>query len=197
MVMKKSKARQCSTALFVRHQDLKGSTFRRKAECSGVLSGMLGGLTVWSVYRWLPCIAFCRRLIQRCQGDTKRIAGTLGRLVKVMTAPLLVLWTDFKDSEDPEGFHCHPPNDGTFLLTQYDAEQPDRHLPGFAWSDSDASCRVGPAIQCWSWCSSVHPHNSRPRPANSAARRKQEKAASSAAGALDVDLNGSDATAEY
>jgi len=42
----------------------------------------------------------------------------------------------------------------------------------------------------------VHPHNSNPRPANAAALLKQEEAATSAAGALDADSNGSDATAE-
>lgn len=41
-----------------------------------------------------------------------------------------------------------------------------------------------------------HPHNSNPRPANAAARLRQEEAATSAAGALDADSNGSDATAE-
>jgi len=42
----------------------------------------------------------------------------------------------------------------------------------------------------------VHPHNSNPNPANAAARLKQQLAATSAAGAFDVDSNGSDATAE-
>jgi len=41
-----------------------------------------------------------------------------------------------------------------------------------------------------------HPHNSNPRPANAAALLRQELAATSAAGAFDVDSNGSDATAE-
>jgi len=41
-----------------------------------------------------------------------------------------------------------------------------------------------------------HSHNSNPRPANAAALLKQEDAATSAAGALDADSNGSDATAE-
>ena len=41
-----------------------------------------------------------------------------------------------------------------------------------------------------------HPHNSNPKPANAAARLKQELAATSAAGALDADSRGSDATAE-
>jgi hypothetical protein len=40
------------------------------------------------------------------------------------------------------------------------------------------------------------PHNSRPNPANAAARLRQEEAATSAAGALDADSSGSDATAE-
>ena len=41
-----------------------------------------------------------------------------------------------------------------------------------------------------------YPHNSNPRPASAAARLKQELAATSAAGAFDVDSSGSDATAE-
>jgi len=41
-----------------------------------------------------------------------------------------------------------------------------------------------------------HPHNSRPNPANAAALLKQEDAATSAAGACDLDSKGSDATAE-
>ncbi len=41
-----------------------------------------------------------------------------------------------------------------------------------------------------------HPHNSNPRPASAAALLKQEEAATSAAGALDADSSGSDATAE-
>ncbi|WP_341884210.1 hypothetical protein [Synechococcus sp. UW140] len=40
------------------------------------------------------------------------------------------------------------------------------------------------------------PHNSNPRPASAAALLKQQLAATSAAGAFDVDSNGSDATAE-
>jgi hypothetical protein len=43
--------------------------------------------------------------------------------------------------------HRHPPGGGAFLMTQLDAEQPDRHPPGFAWSGNDASCRVGLAIR--------------------------------------------------
>jgi len=43
---------------------------------------------------------------------------------------------------------------------------------------------------------SNHPHNSRPNPANSAALRRHEDAATSAAGAQDLDSRGSDATAE-
>ncbi len=42
----------------------------------------------------------------------------------------------------------------------------------------------------------ITPHNSNPRPANAAALLKQEEAATSAAGALDADSNGSNATAE-
>jgi hypothetical protein len=41
-----------------------------------------------------------------------------------------------------------------------------------------------------------HPHNSNPKPANAAARLRQEDAATSAAGASDLDSSGSDATAE-
>jgi len=40
------------------------------------------------------------------------------------------------------------------------------------------------------------PHNSNPRPANAAALLKQEEAATSAAGAWELDSSGSDATAE-
>ena len=43
---------------------------------------------------------------------------------------------------------------------------------------------------------SPYPHNSNPNPANAAALLKQELAATSAAGALDADSRGSDATAE-
>ncbi len=42
----------------------------------------------------------------------------------------------------------------------------------------------------------LYPHNSRPNPANAAALLRQEDAATSAAGALDADSSGSDATAE-
>jgi hypothetical protein len=42
----------------------------------------------------------------------------------------------------------------------------------------------------------LYPHNSNPRPANAAALLRHEDAATSAAGALDADSNGSDATAE-
>ena len=41
-----------------------------------------------------------------------------------------------------------------------------------------------------------YPHNSNPRPANAAALLRQQLAATSAAGAFDVDSSGSDATAE-
>jgi hypothetical protein len=41
-----------------------------------------------------------------------------------------------------------------------------------------------------------HPHNSNPSPANAAALLRHEDAATSAAGALDDDSRGSDATAE-
>ncbi len=43
---------------------------------------------------------------------------------------------------------------------------------------------------------SRYPHNSNPRPASAAALLKHEEAATSAAGALVADSNGSDATAE-
>ena len=46
------------------------------------------------------------------------------------------------------GSLIHLPGDGAFLLIQHDAEQPDRHPPGSACSDSDASCRFGLAIEC-------------------------------------------------
>jgi hypothetical protein len=41
-----------------------------------------------------------------------------------------------------------------------------------------------------------YPHNSNPRPTNAAALLRHEDAATSAAGALDADSRGSDATAE-
>ena len=41
-----------------------------------------------------------------------------------------------------------------------------------------------------------YPHNSRPNPANAAALLRHEDAATSAAGACDLDSNGADATAE-
>ena len=41
-----------------------------------------------------------------------------------------------------------------------------------------------------------YPQSSRPNPANAAALLRQELAATSAAGALDADSSGSDATAE-
>jgi len=41
-----------------------------------------------------------------------------------------------------------------------------------------------------------HPHNSRPNPANAAALLRQEEAATSAAGALDANSSGSNATAK-
>jgi hypothetical protein len=43
----------------------------------------------------------------------------------------------------------------------------------------------------------LYPHNSNPRPANAAALLRQELAAISAAGALDVDSRGSDAFFTY
>ena len=46
------------------------------------------------------------------------------------------------------GSLIHLPDDGAFLLIQHDAEQPDKHPLGSACSGSDASCRVGLAIQC-------------------------------------------------
>jgi hypothetical protein len=51
------------------------------------------------------------------------------------------------EQSGPEDFPEHPQGGGAFLLTQHDAEQPERHLPGSAWSGSDASCRVGLTIQ--------------------------------------------------
>jgi hypothetical protein len=41
-----------------------------------------------------------------------------------------------------------------------------------------------------------YPHNSKPKPASAAALLRHEDAATSAAGALDTDSKGSDATAE-
>ena len=46
------------------------------------------------------------------------------------------------------GSLIHLPGDGAFLLIPHDAEQPDRHPLGSAWSGSDASCRFGLAIGC-------------------------------------------------
>ena len=93
----------------------------------------------------------------------------------------------------PLSAHRHPPGDGASQWIQHDAEQPDRHPPGSACSGSDAIDRTGLGIRCW-W-SLDHPHNSNPKPANAAARLKQELAATSAAGALDADASGPVATA--
>ena len=49
---------------------------------------------------------------------------------------------------NPTTVHLHPPVGDVFLLIQHDAEQPDKHPPGFACSGSDAIYLVGPAIQC-------------------------------------------------
>ena len=49
---------------------------------------------------------------------------------------------------DPISAHRHPQGGGAFLLTQHDAEQPDKHPPGSVWSGSDANERTGLAIQC-------------------------------------------------
>jgi len=54
----------------------------------------------------------------------------------------------------------------------HDAEQPDRHPPGSAWSGSAANDRPSFAIQCL--CSSDNPGNSIPRPSNVAALLRQE-----------------------
>ena len=99
MVLRIRRANQCSSVLSVSSQDLKGSTFRRRVGCSGVLSGMPGDLTVLSAYRWLRCIAIFRKLIQRCQGDIKGIAGILGPLGKVMIVhvrKVLSCWSRIK-----------------------------------------------------------------------------------------------------
>jgi len=53
-----------------------------------------------------------------------------------------------KGSVDPSNAHRHASGDGASQWIQHDAEQPDRHPLGSAWSRSDASCRVGFAIQC-------------------------------------------------
>jgi hypothetical protein len=95
-----------------------------------------------------------------------------------------------KGQSHPVSVQRHPPGDGASQWIQHDAEQPDKHPPGSAWSGSDASFRVGLAIRYW-W-SFHHPHNSKPNPANAAALLKQEEAATSAAGALDADPSGSE-----
>jgi len=77
-----------------------------------------------------------------------------------------------------------PHGDDASQWIQHDAERPDKHLPGSACSGSDASDRTGLGIRCrWSL---LHPHNSNPRPANAAARLKQQEAATSAAGARNL-----------
>jgi len=40
---------------------------------------------------------------------------------------------------DPISAHRHPPVDGAPQWIQHDAEQPDRHPPGSAWSGRDAN----------------------------------------------------------
>jgi len=65
-----------------------------------------------------------------------------------------------------------PQGDGASQWIQHDAELPDRHLPGSAWSGSDANDRPSFAIQCL--CSSDNPDNSIPRPSNVAALLRQE-----------------------
>ena len=74
------------------------------------------------------------------------------------------------------------------------AAQCDRQKGGGVRSASAVRYRTDLGIQCGP--SSLHPHNSSPRPANAAALLRQEDAATSAAGALDADSRGSDATAE-
>ena len=50
--------------------------------------------------------------------------------------------------------------------------------------------------RCFSlFIAGIYPHNSNPRPASAAALLRQQLAATSAAGAFDVDSSGSDATA--
>jgi len=98
------------------------------------------------------------------------------------------------DSADPAGFPCHPPSDGASQWFQHDAERPDTHPPGSAWSGSDASDRTDLAIQCgWSL---DHPQSDNPSPAIAQARRRQLEAVDSTAGAMDFPFSGSDATAQ-
>ena len=66
---------------------------------------------------------------------------------------------------------------------------------------SEHDARSGLLINCWDCGRVLHsaaryPHNSNPRPASAAALLRHEDAATSAAGALDADSSGSDATAE-
>jgi hypothetical protein len=44
--------------------------------------------------------------------------------------------------------YFHPLSDGASQWIQHDAEQLDRHLPGFAWFGSDANDRTGLGTQC-------------------------------------------------
>jgi len=48
---------------------------------------------------------------------------------------------------NPSSAHCHQPGGSVSLLIPRDAEQPDKHPPGFACSGSDASCRFDLGIQ--------------------------------------------------
>ncbi len=48
----------------------------------------------------------------------------------------------------PASAHRHLQGDAAFQLIGHDAGQHDKHPPGSACSDSDASCRFGLAIQC-------------------------------------------------
>jgi len=70
---------------------------------------------------------------------------------KVTTArhhgALLAFLLGLMDQGDQGVVREHPPGDGAFLLIQHDAEQPDKHPPGSACSDSDASCRFGLGIR--------------------------------------------------
>jgi len=71
--------------------------------------------------------------------------GTDSGGIQILRATITIL---IKHQSNPISAHPHPPGDGASQSIQHDAEQPDRHLPGSAWSGSDASSRVGLAIQC-------------------------------------------------
>jgi hypothetical protein len=65
-----------------------------------------------------------------------------------MTAPSRMFTTFLRDPGDPSTDHHYPPGDGASQLIQHYAAQLNRHLPGSAFSGSDASDRTGLAIRC-------------------------------------------------